>query len=202
MLPICIASAVLLHFGRPLWTVLLAHVMGFGFASRLCLRLISRNLFKIQWPDVDWKSWWPLLKQSLPLAAATFLGLLYFRIGTILLSFMEGDKAVGWFGAAFHVNEGLQIVPAALMGASLPVLSRQFKTTCDSLDKTFKTMIYYLLMFAFPVAIGMTLLSREFSIGIFGPDFGNTAPVLRITIWALVPIFLNFAIGTLLIAVD
>ena len=197
--PMCVAAAILLHLHQPLWTVMLAYVISFAVAAVVGMRLVDSKLAAIRWHELAPRTWFRLLGESVPLAVATFLGLVYFRIGTIILSFMRGDRAVGWFSAGFHVNEALQLVPAALMGAALPVLSRQ--TSRDS-SASLKAIIYYLMVVALPVAFGATLLARQFSVGIFGPDFENTAGVLRVVIWAIIPIFLNFAIGTLLIATD
>lgn len=67
-------------------------------------------------------SW--LFREAASFAVYGLLFQLYFRIDVVILSALRPASDVGQYVAAFRVIEALLVVPAALMGALYPVLSR------------------------------------------------------------------------------
>ncbi|MFL5902974.1 MAG: oligosaccharide flippase family protein, partial [Solirubrobacteraceae bacterium] len=45
-------------------------------------------------PTFDWREWWLLVRDALPYAAATALGIVYFRITVVLMSLISTDQQV------------------------------------------------------------------------------------------------------------
>lgn len=61
---------------------------------------------------------------SLPYGLLGILGLLYFRIDTILLSYLRGNFETGIYGAAYKFLESIIFIPGAFSLALFPVLAR------------------------------------------------------------------------------
>lgn len=63
-----------------------------------------------------------ILIGSLPYGLLGILGLLYFRIDTILLSYLRGSFETGIYGVAYRFLEGVSFIPSAFFAAFFPVL--------------------------------------------------------------------------------
>lgn len=65
-----------------------------------------------------------ILAGSLPYGILMVLGLLYFRIDSLMLSYMKGEYETGIYGAGFRFLEAAVFIPSALATALFPVLAR------------------------------------------------------------------------------
>ena len=68
--------------------------------------------------------WLPLLRDTLPFAAAIAVSVLYFRVGVIAMSLLASGAQTGYFSASFRVIEVLVGVPSLIAGAAFPILAR------------------------------------------------------------------------------
>jgi O-antigen/teichoic acid export membrane protein len=68
------------------------------------------------------RAWWSRLREALPFAAATAVGVVYFRVTMIVMSIVAAAEA-GAFATAFRVVEALVGVPVLLVGAIFPLLA-------------------------------------------------------------------------------
>ena len=82
---------------------------------------------------------------SLPYGLLAVLGLLYFRIDAILLSYLRGSFETGIYGAAYRFLEAVIFIPTAFSLALFPVLSRAHDTSLHDVKKlyfkSFKVML-------------------------------------------------------------
>jgi len=87
-----------------------------------------------------------LLRQGVPFALAGIFVSMYFRMDTVMLSFMKGDLAVGLYNAAFGLVESLLFISTAICTALFPVLSRLYGDSRETFDrayqKTFKLLFF------------------------------------------------------------
>lgn len=78
--------------------------------------------------DFDWKpkvgNWRGLLVAAAPLALATMLIALYFRIDMVVLARLKPAADVGQYGAAYRFLDALLLVPALVMSVLQPVIAR------------------------------------------------------------------------------
>lgn len=197
-LVVVLLSAYSLSRFRNLWMISAAQVVGFTVGMVIAGWFLMSNFFVPKF-KVDLSIWTKFLREAAPLAIQAFFGILYFRVGTIMLSLMTGDAAVGWFGSAFHINEALQLIPMSIAAALLPQVSAG--SDVSAVRKIAWPVLKYNLIAALPISMGISLLAPQIVVLVYGNSFSQSAIVLRITIWALVPIFLNFVMGTLFIAI-
>jgi O-antigen/teichoic acid export membrane protein len=122
----------------------------------------------------------------------------YDRLDTLLLSRLTGMAAAGIYSIPYRAYASLQIIPFGLMGALLPVISRedQQSSAADSCARVMR--------FLYPIALLTVLGSASFArpavLFLLGPQYAGSATAMNILAWATVPMFLNYAVNTLLLA--
>jgi O-antigen/teichoic acid export membrane protein len=140
-------------------------------------------------PAAEWPEWARLLRHVLPVAVATAMGILQFRIVMIITSLVATAEETGYFAASFRVVEVLLMIPFVLVGSAFPILARAAGGDHDRLryavQRLFEggliagTGIAALLVVGAPVAIDV----------VAGPRFQESVPVLRIQGAALAAVF-------------
>jgi O-antigen/teichoic acid export membrane protein len=65
-----------------------------------------------------------ILKGSLLYGVMSMLGLIYFKVDTLMLSYLKGNYDAGVYSAAYRFLEGIVFIPAAFETAFFPVMSR------------------------------------------------------------------------------
>ena len=68
--------------------------------------------------------WRTVLHEAVPFAITGIVAMLYARIDLLMLTHWQGDLAAGLYGAAYRVWETLGMIPASLLDALFPELSR------------------------------------------------------------------------------
>jgi len=159
----------------------------------------SRKFVKPQF-SIDFGLWKYLLKEALPLALYSTIGIIHFRIDVVMLSMMQGDAPVGIYSAAYTISEPLSLIPSALMVSLFPLMSASFKSSKERLIRICRLGIKYILIIMLPIGIGISLLADKIIFLIYGAEFANSATALQIVIWALVFIWTNAIFVDLLVS--
>jgi len=81
-------------------------------------------------------------------------------------------------------------------------MSNYFKTSPESLKIVYKLSFKYILMIILPIATGITLLSKQITILLFGKEFLPSVPALAILIWSEVFVFYGIVHQNLLISTN
>lgn len=143
-----------------------------------------------------------LLKESWPLALTAFFVMIYLRIDQVMLSWMKGDAAVGYYTAPVRLAESLSIIPFAFTISIFPLLSKYYNTSRISHKRTYQVSFKYMLMIIIPIAVGTTLLAKPIIQLFFGTKFLPSIPVLQILIWSEVFVFFGFIYNKILISAN
>jgi O-antigen/teichoic acid export membrane protein len=167
--------------------------------SFLVIYLWSRKyvIFKLIF---DWPAWKAFLRESYPMGISAIVVFAYFKLDTILLSVLKTSADVGIYNVAYKVLESIIFFPAMFIGLVMPIMARyifhersKFELVAD---KTFKVF----LIFAVPLLVGLSFLSRDVIGLIGGAGFSESVDVLRILAWALVFVFFGNYFTNILIA--
>ena len=120
------------------------------------------------------------LKGSLPYGLLGILGLLYFRIDTIMLSYLRGNFETGIYGASYRFLEAVAFIPSAFSFALFPVLAKlhERKSKIEIRHLYFKS-IKIMGILGFSVTIIFLLFASE-AIKLFMPDFLPAIDVIKI----------------------
>jgi len=184
------------HLGF-LWIIaslLFNMVFSFTAVYALSKKYVS---FSLRFDVAYWKIF---LKESYPLGIAAFIGFIYFKVDTILLSIMKTSAEVGIYNAAYKVIENITFFPTMMAGLIFPIMSQtifadvaRFK---DVSNKTYK--IFWI--FAVALVTGTMFLSDGIVNLIGGSGFEKSGIVLEILIFALAAIFFSNFSNAILIA--
>ncbi len=117
------AGVLLLIAGKDESAVLLAYAAASGAGSLAYAVLLRRWRVGARWSAVGVR-WRPVLRQSVPFALTGICAMLQRRVGLLLLASWQGDAAAGLFGAAHRLWEAMGILPACLLDALFPEMSR------------------------------------------------------------------------------
>lgn len=141
-----------------------------------------------------------LLRESLPVWVTQLAQLSYLRFDIVILGLVHvATREIGWYAAAWKIADVLSVVPALLSGAALPLISGgAARSGVAVIAPRYLKLMYVLpFLFALPLAIGAGWITRAF----YGPGFDGTPEILRILVWAVIPIFVHTFLATLAVAV-
>jgi O-antigen/teichoic acid export membrane protein len=153
--------------------------------------------------DNDAGSWRAMLSVSFPLMINHLLATLFFRIDVLILQPTWGDRAVGFYGAAYKYIDGINIIPSYFTLAIFPIMSRYAQTARDSLIRAYILSLRLLLMLALPLAVGTPFIARELILILGGSQYlPDSMIALQLLIWFLPFSFINQVTHYVLIAID
>ena len=170
-----------------------------GLAALAVNAVLARR--DIAWlPSADRRQWWHLVRDALPFAAATAVGIVYFRVTIVLLGLVSDDRQVGYFSASFRIVEVVAGIPWLLVTSAFPVLVRaahedtaRFRYAVARLSQTTALLGVW-------VAVCL-VLGAPFAIEVIaGASFDPSTPVLRIQGVAVAATFLLSTWGFVLLS--
>lgn len=190
-----------------LWAYAFGNMINF-FASSYLGRIYVQ--FR---PTIDIVYWRKLFVQAVPMATVLILGLLYFKIDSVMLSLMKTSEDVGIYGPSYKVLEILLTFPSLFMGNVFPVMTRYIYKKDERLPGVIQKSFDFIFMLSIPVIIGVILTAPKIISLIAGDQFlsASTIPpiwgipatatlVLQILIFAVGFSFISSIFGFLIIA--
>lgn len=151
--------------------------------------------------SVEFSTLKKVLIGSLPYGLLTILGLLYFRIDTVMLSFLRGNFEVGLYGAAYRFLEAVIFIPSAFFSALFPVLAKLHDTNTEDVKglyfKSLKVMgILGVLVFALFLVIVPQIIN------IFLPNYLPSLSAIIILSLAIPFIYIHVPAVSVLLSTD
>src|SRR5258706_5520184 len=130
-----------------------------------------------------------VLRSSAPLAVNGGLALLSLRVEMLAVSYFHGDRETGLFVTALRVVEFLNLVPSAVGAGAMPGLTREALSGAG--DAVRRRTVATVAFLGAPAAAGAALVAPGLLSLIFGADYAEAAPSLRVLALAGGPLFLN-----------
>ena len=137
---------------------------------------------------------------SWPFALYNVFQRLFTYLDSLLLGFIAGYGQVGLYQIAFKIINALQFLPMAFTASLYPAMSAYWLNNRSQLQITFERALNYLIIISLPIIFGISALADKI-VPLFKAGSEAVWP-LRISIFALFFIFLNFPVGSLLNACD
>lgn len=180
--------------------ILAGSVFNFFFATTLLIRR-ARIVPRPEWHASTQRQ---LLAIALPFAAtAALVKLFIYTDRYILLGASGGDKfPFGVYVTAHKWTYTFEFLPSALAAALLPAMSAAFVQSRDRLVYLFERSLHYLLMLGAPILVGLFVLGDRILLQFLPPEFQLSVTPLRVLVFAIPVIFLNYPVGTLLNATN
>ncbi|MBI2086318.1 flippase [Candidatus Daviesbacteria bacterium] len=116
---------------------------------------------------------------SLPYGLLGILGLLYFRVDTILLSYIKGSFETGIYGAAYKFLESITFIPSAFSLALFPILSKLHDSSIPDARKLYFKSLKIMMGLGFIVFLGYILILPNV-INIYLPNYLSSITVIKI----------------------
>lgn len=182
----------------PLLVIALAtgSVWNLFFSALIVYRKLGAQAFIPTW-QLGWK---PLKIAFAFFLAAVFVKV-YSYVDSIILSLQLGKEAVGIYAVAYKLTYAFQFLPLAFVGALYPTMSAQAHSP-KQLKHTLLRSFWYMALLSGPIVFGIWSLAPEIIDAFYGTDFTASAVTLSVLIFVLIPIFLDFPLGSLLNATD
>jgi O-antigen/teichoic acid export membrane protein len=151
-----------------------------------------------------WKSWrstsfslTSLLKEAAPIAVLTLVTMLYQRLSVGMLSIMIGATATGVFSAASRAVEASKTAHLAVFAALYPAMAEDPDRWSSSpgqsegMYRDRRLVLRYLLAGATIISLTLSVLAKPLVLFLYGNEFGASAGILQILVWALIPFTIN-----------
>ncbi|KAA0206918.1 flippase [Candidatus Uhrbacteria bacterium] len=187
-------SAAALGFG------VIGLVIGLAVASLWNVGWSIRNAYRLGLRPKDGTAWaWrEIAVMAAPFALAGIFVKIYSYVDSQILKIVHGSVAVGEYAVAYKLTYALQFMPMAFVAALYPGLSHAAKHDKGAIPGILKGSQRLMLIAAVPLAALLSSLSGRFIYLLYGPRYEGSIPALMVLPWVLVPIFLDFPIGSLL----
>lgn len=138
-----------------------------------------------------------MLRESMVLGVVTLLGLVHFKIDTLLLSVLRSAEEVGVYGVAYKLHEVLVTFPGLFVGLLYPLFARFATEDPGRLRQIFQRAFDVLLLSSVAAALLVWVLAPHLAVLLGAPA---AARPMRILAFALPPVFLGLGFTHLLLA--
>jgi O-antigen/teichoic acid export membrane protein len=187
--------AALLGVG-PLWIVtayLVGSAWNVGWSSWHVRQL------GIHLPRVGLSDFKLLLREAAPFTIAGVAVKIYSYADSLMLEAFHGTAAVGIYAVPYKMTYAFQFIPLAFVAALYPALSAAWaEKRMDEMRRVFLGSLRLMAVIAFPIMAGLSALAPHLVPLAFGKQFLPSVGALQVLPWVLLPIFLDFPIGSLL----
>lgn len=142
-----------------------------------------------------------LIRTGIPFMIYGAVGVIYYRIDTVLLSLITTTAVVGWYGAAYRLFDTLLFIPSIILNAVMyPVFAKLSGKSQEKLRRAIEKCTSFLFLCSFPIATIMIGAAPNI-IGFFyhRAEFANSSPVLQILAPGLVFLYLNTLFSAIIV---
>jgi O-antigen/teichoic acid export membrane protein len=191
--------AMLLHLNVVAFALLslLTAGVGLAYVYAICVRR-----FFVPRLEVDFTFWKSALTEAWPMAATAVSVVVFFRIDVVMISFIQGTTAVGFYSVAYTLSEASLVIPGVFLGAIFPVLSRLHRDSKHAFRDTCAQAIRYLFYVALPMAFFVTLWAKPIVSMFYGARFDPSVAALQILIWSAALMYVTTILGSALVAAN
>jgi len=128
-------------------------------------------------PAFDFSYWKKVFTESSLIFVVSILGLIYFKIDTLMLSLLKTSTDVGIYGPPYKVVEILILLPAIFMGNVFPVVTHYIYAKDSRLKGAFQKSFDFLLIAGVPIAVGVILIANRIINVVAGPEFTTASTI-------------------------
>lgn len=140
-------------------------------------------------PALDRRTAMTLLRESLPLAAAIAMNVVYLRLLVLLVSLRTDETETGLFATSFRVFEILLGLPTLVLAVALPLLAVAGAEDRERLRYAVQRLTETALAVSLLLVLVTVLLAEPAITLLFTDDYADAAPMLQVQAFALLGIF-------------
>lgn len=121
-----------------------------------------------------------IFKEAIPIAIIGIIGTIMTNLDMIILGWFSTSSEIGIYSAAQKPIQIIYLVPALLTTAIFPVFSRLAITDKEKMKGVIKKSVKISLLMAIIINIGIFLIGGPIFKIMFGPQYLNSIPLLKI----------------------
>lgn len=141
-----------------------------------------------------------IVRASVPFMAAGAALVIYQQIDVVVISWVAGDAALGWYSTADALFGSLLFPATIVMGTVFPTMGRLHQDDPEALKVLLKRAFEALVLVAVPIGLGTTLIATRFAPILYGEAYRKTGPVLAVLGPVIVLTFGTILFGTVALA--
>ena len=153
--------------------------------AALCLAFVFSKWHGRISLGINWRWWKSTLLQALPLGLAFMMVQVYYFTDTVMLGFMKGEAAVGWYSAGYKIILFIQGLGGLFFESTFPVVSRFYQQAPEKLQGMIEDSVRLSAMLVIPLAVGGTVLAKPLVETLYGPQYQNSVEPFRILLWSI-----------------
>lgn len=193
-------GSILVYLGLGVYGAVNALIFGqLAYVAALAIFLWRQGGLRIS--SVKFDTLKEVLLGSLPYGLLGILGLLYFRIDTLLLAYLKGNFDTGIYGAAYRFLEAVVFIPTALGTALFPVMAKLHTLHIHQIKslyiKSMKIMIFISLIIFFAYITILPIIIKEFL-----PNYILSIDAIKILALAIPFMFLHVPASSVVLSED
>jgi O-antigen/teichoic acid export membrane protein len=191
-----------LWMGVGLWGLLIALVGAYGISCLVCGVIVWKRFtpLVLRYEKDFWKQ---LLRSAWPIGISGLFMTVYVKIDLVMLSlFGVSPSEIGWYSIPVKIVEIFSLFPMLVMAGLFPIFSVLTSEDRQVLKQNYQRALIYLAIISIPLALATHFSSDSWLVFFFGPSFANSVPSLKILIWVVPFIFLNYVLINTLIALN
>ena len=142
-----------------------------------------------------------VLRASLPFASSSALFIIYAQLDTVMLAILRTPAEVAIYAAPYKLICLLNLLPSAISSAILPMAFGRSSNDSASVVRIFQANLRYLAVVAVPATVAIAIWSEPITALLLGPEYGSSAPLLRLLALQVVLRYLSYAAADSLYAV-
>jgi O-antigen/teichoic acid export membrane protein len=191
----------LLNIGYGVIEVLLLLLLLSIIKSILGLVIISFKLGSISL-KFDFDVWRYMVFESLPWVFVMLFMTANYRLDSVILSILGGERDVGLYNAAYTILMGLAFIPNSMTAALFPNLSQSYSISASEVRHRFNKIIIVMLIVGLVVSLPLFLSARPIMNFIYSKAYLDAVPAFRFLMLTLFMMFLSGTCGIALNAVN
>lgn len=150
--------------------------------------VLKENLFEWKFDLEEAKK---ILKKSYPLVISSVMVTIYMKIDQVIIANILGTAKTGLYAVAVKLSEMWYFIPVSFVTATYPSLIGSFQNNKDKFNKRFKQLNLLLLLINLFIAIFISIFGSKIIRILYGAEYLEAVSVLKIYIWASIPISLS-----------
>ena len=150
-------------------------------------------------PTVDRQRWLFLLRTGLPIGVGGLIGVIYYRVDTVLLSLLVPGVQVGFYSLAYRLVGSLSVVPA-ILGSLFYSSLVQVNDEPATLTRRVRIFVGLSLGAGIPLSVLGGVLAPELMTALGGPAYRGAAGALVLMLIATSFSFVNNALSTAMVS--
>ncbi len=201
-------SLVVISVFRILLVVYKAPLVWFAWVQLVDLFLIAAGLvffyqragFRIFRWRFEMATARELLRDAWPMIFSSLAITVYLRIDQVMIKWMMGDEATGYYGVAVRLSETWNFIAVVVCASLFPAIVRAKQDNEELYLQRMRYLYALMVALSLAVAIPMTFLSGFIVTLLFGAAYQPAGNVLALYIWSGVFTFLGVANGKWIIS--